>query len=110
MELCKIAFIKKELKMSKIIVEALTEEKKKELGLPDRCESKGEWSVWECEPSSFDWHYDSEEVAYIFEGKVKVKTADEIVEIKAGDLVTFPQGLSCSWTIEEKIRKVYLFR
>ena len=96
--------------MSKVIIQELTAEKKKELGLPDNCENNGTWSVWECEPSAFDWHYDREEVAYIFEGKVQVKTSEEIVEIKTGDLVTFPAGLSCSWTIEEKIRKVFIFR
>jgi len=96
--------------MQNIIIQRLTSEKKKELGLPDNCENNGIWSVWECEPSSFDWHYDSEEVAYIFEGKVKIKTNEEEVEIKAGDFVTFPSGLSCSWTIEEKIRKVYMFK
>jgi uncharacterized cupin superfamily protein len=31
------------------------------------------------------------------------------VEIKAGDLVTFPKGLSCVWDIKEPIRKHYTF-
>ncbi len=96
--------------MGKILVEKISDAKKKEMGLPDCCENAGIWSVWECEPSSFDWHYDSEEVAYIYEGKVKVKTEEEIAEITAGDLVTFPVGLSCRWVIEERIRKVYMFR
>jgi len=68
------------------------------------------WSTWECEPSTFDWEYDSDETAYVLEGKVKVKTSEEEVEIKKGDLVTFPKGLKCTWNVGEKIRKVYTFK
>ena len=77
--------------------------------MPQEFDSNASWSVWECEPSTFDWHYDSIENAYLFEGKVRVKTKDEEVEVKAGDYVTFPQGLDCTWKISEKIRKVYRF-
>ena len=67
------------------------------------------WSPWECEPSFFDWEYETDETAYVYEGKVKVKTDKEEVEINAGDLVFFPKGLRCSWNVLEKIRKVYRF-
>ena len=67
------------------------------------------WSPWGCEVSTFDWEYDSDETCYILEGKVKVKTSEEEVEISKGDLVTFPKGLKCTWNVSEKIRKVYRF-
>jgi uncharacterized cupin superfamily protein len=68
------------------------------------------WSPWECEPSQFPWEYDDRETAYVFEGKVTVQTEDgDKVEIEPGDLVTFPKGLKCTWTVHEKIRKVYRF-
>ncbi len=67
------------------------------------------WSPWECEPSTFDWEYADKETAYVFEGKVKVKTPSCEVEINKGDLVEFPKGLKCTWTVIEKIRKVYKF-
>ncbi|HTY25816.1 MAG TPA: cupin domain-containing protein [Desulfomonilaceae bacterium] len=68
------------------------------------------WSPWECEPSSFPWEYDETETAYVFEGRVTVETPEgEKVEVGPGDLVTFPKGLKCNWTIHEKIRKVYKF-
>jgi len=47
------------------------------------------------------------ETAYVYEGKVKVKTAKEEVEINKGDLVTFPAGLDCNWKVIETIKKVY---
>ena len=96
--------------MSKIKIEKITEEKRKELGIPDAPKNTGEWSVWECEPSSFDWQYSDEEVAYVYEGKVKVETDEGEIEINKGDLVTFPRGLSCKWNVIEKIRKVYCFQ
>ena len=69
------------------------------------------WSPWECEPSRFDWEYDNEEWAYLFEGLVKIKTerGDE-VEIKKGDLVKFPKSLKCNWHVIQKVRKVYTFK
>jgi uncharacterized cupin superfamily protein len=67
------------------------------------------WSPWECEKSTFDWTYSDKETAYVFEGKVTVKTPDQQVSFGTGDLVVFPKGLSCTWTVEEPIRKVYKF-
>ena len=67
------------------------------------------WSLWACDVSTFDWEYDSDEVCYILEGKVKVKTPEEEVEVNKGDLVTFPKGLKCTWDVLQKIRKVYRF-
>ena len=68
------------------------------------------WSPWSCGPSTFDWEYSCTEVAYVFEGKIKVKTTQGEVEINKGDLVTFPKGLKCTWNVIEPIRKVYTFQ
>lgn len=89
--------------MSKITIEKPSPEKLKSLGVEG-------WSTWECSPSIFDWSYDADETAYVLEGQVKVTCPNgEEVEIKAGDLVRFPQGLSCTWEVKQKIRKVYTF-
>lgn len=69
-----------------------------------------DWDSWGCEPSTFDWSYDSDETAYVFEGKVIVKTSSEEVEIKGGTLVQFPKGMKCTWNVIEPIRKVYTFK
>lgn len=69
------------------------------------------WPVWEKEVSNFDWFYDCEEVCYILTGEVTVTPQKGApVIIKAGDLVTFPQGLACRWEITQPIRKHYQFR
>lgn len=69
------------------------------------------WPIWEKETSSFPWTYDMEEVCYILEGRVTVTPKNgEPVTIEAGQLVTFPKGMQCDWTISEAIRKHYQFR
>ena len=88
--------------MSKIKIEKPSDGQLKSLGIDG-------WSPWNCEPSIFDWEYSSTEKAYVLEGKVRIKTDEEEVEIQTGDLVTFPKGLKCTWNVTEKIRKVYTF-
>ena len=74
-----------------------------ELGVSD-------WPVWEKEVSKFPWFYDAKEVCYILEGEVEVVEEDgSSVQFGAGDLVTFSQGLSCTWNIKKPVRKHYLF-
>ena len=88
--------------MAKIKIEKPDKSKLDSLGV-------NKWSPWQCDVSVFDWEYDSEEVCYILEGKVKVKTPEEEVEINKGDLVTFPKGLKCKWNVIERVNKVYTF-
>lgn len=89
--------------MAAIQIEKPDEKKLEQLGIKD-------WGRWECEPSTFPWEYDDKETAYVFEGNVTVKTEDgEEVTFGPGDLVTFPKGLKCTWTVHETIRKVYRF-
>ena len=89
--------------MSQIRVERATPEKLRRLAVES-------WSPWECAPETFDWEYSSDETAYVKEGRVKVRTEHgQEVELRAGDLVFFPRGLKCTWTVLETIRKVYVF-
>lgn len=75
-------------------------------------ESRGvyQWGIWEKEVSEFPWTYDAEEVCYLLEGNVEV-TPDggQAVQIKAGDFVTFPAGMSCYWKISKLIKKHFNF-
>ena len=86
----------------KITIEKLTEAEISDRGIKS-------WPVWEKEVSRFPWTYDAVEQCYILEGKVSVETAAETVTIQAGDFVTFPKGLDCTWDIKEDIRKHYNF-
>lgn len=57
------------------------------------------WPTWGKGRSIFAWHYDREETSYFVRG--------EVVVIRAGDLVTFGAGLSCTWEIGEELLKHY---
>ena len=67
------------------------------------------WGIWECEPSTFDWHYEERETCYLLEGKVTVKTNDQEVHLEQGDLGIFPKDMICTWVVHEKVRKHYKF-
>ena len=86
----------------KIVVEKPTEEKLKALKITS-------WPIWTKEPSRFDWHYDDQERCYFLEGEVTVTTPAESVEIRKGDLVTLPKGLSCTWHVKKAVLKHYSF-
>jgi uncharacterized cupin superfamily protein len=68
------------------------------------------WPIWQKEESEFPWHYDSEETCLLLEGAVEVTPAGgEPVLVKAGDLVTFPKGMDCTWKVLKAVRKHYRF-
>jgi len=68
------------------------------------------WPIWTQEASEFPWSYDSPETCYFLEGDVTVTPDDgEPVHVGKGDLVTFPAGMSCTWTIRKAVRKHYTF-
>jgi len=88
--------------MSKIKVERNLDEK--------RLQDDGifNWPIWTKEMSEFPWTYSSDETCYFLEGDVVV-TPDggDPVKIHKGDLVTFPQGMSCTWKIHQDVKKHY---
>lgn len=67
------------------------------------------WPIWTKEVSVFDWAYDEQEICYFLEGQVTVKTPAGSVSFGKGDLVTFPQGLTCTWQVTFPVRKHYKF-
>ena len=68
------------------------------------------WPIWEKEPSTFPWYYNDKETCLILDGKVTVTPEDgQPVTFGKGDLVIFPQGIRCTWHVEESVRKHYQF-
>lgn len=69
-----------------------------------------DWPIWSKEVSVFPWTYDQNETCYLLEG-LAIVTPDggEPVEIREGDLVKFPRGMSCTWDIREPVEKHYDF-
>lgn len=88
--------------MDTIKIVPMTLEQAKTLGI-DR------WSRWECEPSVFDWYYDAQEAAFVFEGDVTVTVDGKAYHLGPNMLVSFPQGMSCTWEVKKTIKKAYAF-
>ena len=85
-----------------VIIERLSKEELEKRGVFS-------WSIWTKEISTFDWYYDSQEQCYFLEGEVVVETNEGNYEIKAGDFVTFKQGLECKWNVKSPVKKHYNF-
>ena len=90
--------------MSEIIVaHSPSEEQLEALGVRN-------WPIWTKEVSTFPWTYDSSETCLFLEGDVIVTPeGGQPVKMGKGDLVTFPQGMSCTWEIRQAVRKHYNF-
>jgi uncharacterized cupin superfamily protein len=66
------------------------------------------WPIWTKEASEFPWTYEEQETCYLLEGEVTVTCRDgETAHFAPGDLVTFPEGLSCTWKIVKDVKKRY---
>jgi len=68
------------------------------------------WPIWTKGVSMFPWSYDEPETCLFLEGEVVV-TPDggAPVTVGKGDLVTFPNGMSCTWKVLKPVRKHYRF-
>lgn len=74
-----------------------------ELGVED-------WPTWGTGIARFPWTYDVEETCYLLEGEVVVTPEGGApVTLRAGDWVTFPAGMSCTWDVRRPLRKHYRF-
>jgi uncharacterized cupin superfamily protein len=79
---------------------------------PQRLKSLGVfiWPIWTKEISEFPWTYDEPETCLFLEGEVVViPEGGSPVEIRKGDLVTFPSGMSCVWKVLKPVKKHYRF-
>lgn len=69
-----------------------------------------QWPIWTKEISTFPWTYDTAETCYLLEGEVIVTpTEGAAVQLRAGDLVRFPAGMTCTWDIRQPVKKHYHF-
>ena len=68
------------------------------------------WPIWTKEVSEFSWTYDEKETCYFLAGEVIV-TPDggQPVKMGKGDLVTFAEGMSCTWKITKEVNQNYHF-
>ena len=88
--------------MSNIVIKKLSDVEVDNMGILN-------WPIWTCEVSEFPWKYDVEESCLILNGEVSVTDGLDTVQIKKGDFIIFPKGLSCIWKVTKPVRKHYQF-
>jgi len=80
---------------------------------PEFLKQKGvlDWGTWGCGVSKFPWTYSEAESCYLLKGKVVVTPngGGAPVSIEAGNFVTFPAGMSCTWDVTEAVEKHFMF-
>ena len=68
-------------------------------------------TVWECTAGRFNWHYSEDETVVVILGEVFITTEKgEERRLGQGDMGFFPAGSSCTWCINDRIKKVAILR
>ncbi len=77
---------------------------------PEEIDNTSDWGTWSKQTSEFPWYYSDTETCYILEGEASATDKEgNTINFKAGDMVKFEQGLSCTWKIKKDLKKRYIF-
>lgn len=63
--------------------------------------------IFECDASTFEWHYSHDEAIYILEGGVELEYLGKKFSLKAGDSAFFRAGTVARWKVPQHIRKTW---
>ena len=67
--------------------------------------------VWGCTPGRFSWHYSEDETVVVVSGEVFITTEKgEERRLGQGDMGFFPAGSSCTWRVNDRVKKVAVLR
>jgi uncharacterized protein len=67
--------------------------------------------VWECTAGRFNWQYSEDETVVVISGEVFITTEKgEERRLGQGDMGFFPAGSSCTWRVDDRIKKVAVLR
>jgi len=63
--------------------------------------------LWRCEPMSFDYNFPGDESFVVLTGAVRIalQGGASPIELRAGDVASFPKGTRTTWTVLETIEK-----
>jgi uncharacterized cupin superfamily protein len=65
--------------------------------------------VWTVQPCTFDYVFEMNEVAHVLEGHVVVTQKDgPTLELRPGDVATFPKGAVTRWEVRAPFKKVFV--
>ena len=63
--------------------------------------------LWRCDPMTFPYNFPGDESFVVLSGIVRITLADEevTIELRTGDVASFPKGTRSTWTVVESIEK-----
>ena len=62
--------------------------------------------LWRCDPMTFDYVFPGDETFIVLSGALRIDLEDgESVELRAGDVASFPNATGSVWTITEPLVK-----
>jgi len=63
--------------------------------------------LWRCEPMTFEYNFPGDESFVVISGAVRIELTDAgtSVELRTGDVASFPKGTKSIWTVLEPIEK-----
>lgn len=64
--------------------------------------------TWESEAGTQDFVFSYDEWVFILEGEAEVFAAGVKRTLRAGDAAYFPAGLHMTWTVHDRVRKVWV--
>ena len=63
--------------------------------------------IFECDASTFEWHYQLDEAVYILEGSVDLDYQGKQFTLNAGDTALFRAGTSAVWHAPNYLKKTW---
>jgi len=67
--------------------------------------------VWECTAGRFNWYYSEDETVVVIAGEVFITIGNgEERRLGQGDMAFFPARSSCTWRINDRVKKVAILR
>ncbi|MFM7159463.1 MAG: cupin domain-containing protein [Planctomycetaceae bacterium] len=65
--------------------------------------------LWKHPPATFDYTFPADETLHVLEGRVRIQVqGGDAVELRPGDLASFPRGALSTWTILEPLKKFFV--
>jgi uncharacterized cupin superfamily protein len=65
--------------------------------------------LWTAQPSVFDYTFEMNETLHVLEGRVVVTQKDgPTLDLRPGDVATFPKGAVTRWDVREPFKKVFV--
>jgi len=61
--------------------------------------------IFECDASTFEWHYQFDEAVYILDGSVNLTYQGKEFTVNPGETVLFRAGTVATWNVPDHVRK-----